>query len=548
MAKDSSVWHLLRKGQRLTALIASLAPGGDGVSRDLGLPIFVSRVAPGDLVELELFDVRKDFARGRVVRVLEPSSQRQEPPCKLFKVCGGCQWQHLAYEWQLKAKEAIVRQSVKHIGGLDPDLVLPAIGAAASLHYRNKVQFPVSSPPGSDRILAGYYQQDSHQLVNVKHCPVQPEPLDRLLAAVKEICQRYGVAAYDERKRTGLLRHINARYSFDSRQVLVTLVLNCPEPVLPECEPDFIRGLPSPDRDDSDLLPPDRLSKERSRPRSWPARAGGSPAGSLPAPSMAAMRRLADELMAKLPELSGVCLNFNTSPGNRILGQSTLLIAGQPFVVERLRTARPDLPQRLQEGLLFCLGPTSFFQVNSAQAVTLLEVVLDAVLTESARPEPDSDWGDEERSQSRLPLIVDAYAGVGTIALWLSVVAQTVIAVEEHAAAVLDGLRNLQMNKICNVDFRQGTVEQELAKLSVERLSPATLLLDPPRKGVSAEALQSAVRLGAQRIVYVSCNPATLARDLKILEENGYKTKQIQPIDLFPQTFHVESVTVLDRT
>jgi 23S rRNA (uracil1939-C5)-methyltransferase len=483
----------LRKGMQVPATIHSLAPGGQGLTRERGMPVFVDRVAPGDQVEIELFDVRKDFARGRLVRLVSGSEQRSEPPCKLFKVCGGCQWQHIGYDWQLKAKEDIVRQTIKHIGGLDPALVLPAVGAAQPLYYRNKVQFPVASPHGSFRILAGYYKQDSHELVNVKHCPIQPEALDRMLAAVKNACEKHKVTVYDEKTRRGLLRHIAARYSFDGANILVTLVVNATKP----------------------------------------GHAGKPGAGHEPF-KLPVFEAIARELMAIMPEISGVCLNFNQRAGNRIVGDVTLPLAGQPYIIERLKTDRDDLPAVLRAGLLFKLSPTSFFQVNTVQACRLMEQIIDAINL-PARP-----------FRREKPVIVDAYAGVGAIALWVSAVASKVVAVEEHAAAVADGRLNLEMNNLQNVEFIEGEVEKVLPELDQDNLAPDILIVDPPRKGLSPSALGSIVSLKPARIVYVSCNPATLARDLKLLEHNGYKTKQIQPVDMFPQTYHIESVTVLD--
>lgn len=496
MAGKSKTDHGLKKGQVIAATIESLAPGGQAVTREPGLPVFVDRAAPGDRVEIELFDVRKDFARARVVRVIEASPQRAEPPCKLFKVCGGCQWQHLDYPWQLKAKEDIVRQTVKHIGGLNPDLVMPITGAAEPLNYRNKVQFPVESPQGSTRILAGYYKQDSHDLVNIKHCPVQPEPLDRMLEAVKVVCEKHELPAYVETKRKGLLRHITARHSFYQNKVLVTLVVNA-------------------------------SAGEGKRHEGH-----GKPAESV---DLNAMQQIAREIMSAVPEVAGVCLNFNPHAGNKIMGETTLPLAGEPYIVERLKTYRADLPSRLQEGLDFRLSSTSFFQVNTTQACRLMELILDAVVRE-----PSAFAG-------RAPLVVDAYAGVGAIALWLSQVASSVIAVEEHPAAVRDGMLNLELNRIDNVEFREGPVEDVFPDLLAGGLNPDVLVVDPPRKGLSPRSIESMLELAPLRIVYISCNPATLARDLKVLGINGYKTKQIQPVDLFPQTYHIESVSMLEK-
>lgn len=481
MTRGGKATQSLKRGQVLTTVVDSLEPGGSGVCRVENMPVFVNRTAPGDQVEIELFDVRKNFARGKLLKILQASKQRVEPLCKLFKVCGGCQLQHLDYSWQLQAKQDFVKQAVKHIGGLSPDLVQSVVPAAEPFFYRNKVQFPVAQPQNSARILAGYYQQDSHQLVNIKHCPVQPEPLDRMLEAVKEICEKHQLPAYDEQSHDGLLRHITARFSFARREILVCLVLNCRK---------------------SDL-PMDKLQK------------------------------LGGEIQNTVSEIIGVSINCNPERGNRIFGQDTVNLCGESYLLECLQTQREDRPDLLRQGLQFQLSATSFFQVNSRQAVELLDLVYTAVSSLSVKP---------------ITLLADAYAGVGTIAMWLSPLAEKVLAVEEFPAAVSDGQKNLLLNRVDNVEFHSGSVESVLSAWVKEGIRPAVMVLDPPRKGISSEAMQQIIKLDCPGLVYVSCNPATLARDLKILQENGYKTREIQPLDMFPQTYHVESVTVLEKT
>jgi len=511
--------HCLQKGQVVRATIASLAPGGEGVTREQGPAIFVDRVAPGDVVDIELFDVRNDFAKGNAVRLIEPSAQRAEPPCQLFKVCGGCQWQHLGYEWQLKAKEDLVRQTIKHIAGLDAEIVLPTLPAPLPFYYRNKVQFPVAQPKGSKRILAGYYKRNSHDLVNIKHCPVQPEPLDRMLAAVKEVCEVHGFYAYAERSRSGLLRHIVARYSFDRQQVLLTLVLNADGG---QAQSGSAVAASAGDADD------DPLKAQPARQRYSAARSPAQ-AGSVPSAHELVRRSgpLARQVMEAVPEIRGVCLNFNPDAGNRILGDVTVCVAGQEHIIERIAAEQADAPERLRQGLEFRLSSQSFFQVNSRQIAALLEEVRASVM-------------------GFTQLAVDAYAGVGTIALWLAPVCARVIAVEEHGGAVADGVANCSLNDLGNVEFRQGRVEEVLPAITAEGQMPSVLILDPPRKGISEQVLAHIAKMEVERIVYVSCNPATLARDLRILAGNGYKTRKIRPIDMFPQTYHVESVAVLD--
>jgi 23S rRNA (uracil1939-C5)-methyltransferase len=487
----------LRKGDKVELTITSLAPGGEGVSKDLGQPIFVPRVAVGDRVLVEIFDSRKGFARGRAIEILVASPDRIDPPCKLFKVCGGCQWQHLSYESQLRAKEEILKQSLMHMGGMTSYVVQETIGSDRQFHYRNKVQFPVRQPQGSTRILAGYYEQDSHRLVNIKHCPVQPQALDEMLAAAKQCCERFGISAYNEKTGKGLLRFINARVNEEADQILVTLVVNSGKSTMPE-----------------------------------------------------ALVQAAQDIAKTMPNIVGVCANFNTSPGNRILGNETICLTGKPYVEERLKASRADAPARLQQGLVFRLSADSFFQINTSQAVKLFERLRDII---------DQFCHDTKITPKSITLI-DAYAGVGAIALWLAPIAGKVIAIEENAASVEDGKLNLQINAIDNVEFRPGTVEKVLPALFNQGVRPQIVVLDPPRKGCSLSTLEAVVKLAPDMIAYVSCNPVTLARDLKILHSTqavsdkdqseavfGYKTEKVLAIDLFPQTFHVESVAVLYR-
>lgn len=477
-----------KKGDRLELRIASLAPGGEGVSKDFGLPIFVNRVAQGDHVLVEVFDRRSDFARGRVLEILSPSPDRIEPPCKLFKVCGGCQWQHIDYQAQLTAKERIIEQSLKHIGGMASDVVQRTVPSEKPFFYRNKVQFPVRQPKDSTRILAGYYEQDSHRLVNVKHCPIQPGALDQMLEVVKASLEHFGVSAHNEETGKGLLRFITARYSEATEQILITLVINC------ECE---------------------RMPE--------------------------ILNTAASDIQAKLPQVAGVCVNFNARKGNRILGDETICLSGIPYVEEVLRTKREFYPQKLRFGIRFRLSSNSFFQVNTAQAVNLFEQISDILLAYST----------DEKVPLEEMTLVDAYAGVGAIALWLSPFVKRVVAIEENLDAVQDGQLNININEVNNVEMLLGTVEQMLPSLFNQGVRPEAVIVDPPRKGCSEAVLATIKKLAPALIIYVSCNPVTLARDLRFLadvETNcGYKTEKIIPVDLFPQTYHVESITVLRR-
>ena len=482
----SKVEHGLRKNQIIKVRIDSIAAGGQGFSKFDGLSIFVDGGVPGDLAEIELYDIRKDFAHAKIHKLLEHSDMRTEAPCRLYNVCGGCQWQHIAYSAQLQLKTDIVKQVIRHIAGLDPDVVLPALNSPQSFHYRNKVQYPVASPQKSTRILAGYYKEGSHELINIKHCPVQPELLDAIIEDSKAAAENSDIQAFVEKSHSGLLRHIIARYSFSHKEVLLTLVLN-------------------------------------TKPESFTA-------------LKPQLQYFASEIMREQPAVIGVCVNFNNSRGNRILGEETKLVSGQEFIIEKLVSTHESAPELLKSGLEFTLSPASFFQINSEQAVHLLDLILDAVLQYK-----------QAKNIERIPLILDAYAGVASIAMWVSALAEKVVAVEEVPDAVKNAELIIERNGLTNVEPRCGTVEEIFPQLLAEGMHPEIVILDPPRKGVDRKTLEHVVELCPSRIIYVSCNPATLARDLKILKEAGYETKSVQPVDLFPQTFHVECVAIIDR-
>jgi 23S rRNA (uracil1939-C5)-methyltransferase len=488
---------ILKRGDKKEVTIESIAPGGEGVSKDFGLPIFIEKAAVGDGLAIEISDAKSNFARGRILEILRPSSDRAEPPCPLFDRCGGCQWQHLSYPAQLKAKADIIRQSFRHIANLPTDVMRPVIESPKQLFYRNKVQFLASPARGGEGLQLGYYEAGSHNLIDITHCPVQSSSFDAVMNLVRTLCHKFGVSAYDVRSRKGLLRSVSVRHSESSGEILVTLVLNCPR-----------RSMPT------KFMP---LAKE----------------------------------ILEMPEVAGVCANFHVGPDGRLYGDETICLAGKPHITEVLKTEQPDYPERLRKGLLFQLSATSFFQVNSQQAIKMLESIHKIV----------EEFLEQKSAPQQEVTLLDAYAGVGAIALWLAPFVDHVIAIEENPEAIADARINLELNEIKNVDFYGGRVEDALPELINERIVPDIVVIDPPRKGCTREVLDGIIELAPQLIIYISCNPVTLARDLRFIlggnhkftgevQNNavfGYKTKQIIPIDFFPQTYHIESITVLER-
>lgn len=501
MAKVSRV-HSLTRGQRLKLNIDSLAPGGEGVGRADGIPVFVNNTAIGDVIEAELYDVRKNFAKGKVVRIEVASPTRTTPECALAERCGGCQFQHIEYGAQLEAKREIVEQAIKHVGRLNDVVVEPALGTEMPLRYRNKVQFPVGR--GKDGgIIVGYFEKSSHELVDIETCPVESQLVDRILVASKRFLSKHKISIYNEATHRGLLRHICARQSFYNNEILVTFVLNI-------SESDFDASANQPLRD--------------------------------------SLCAVAKQLMDEVGEVVGFCVNFNSQKGNKILGEETVCIKGTPVIEEVLLARRENMPERLKHGIKFRLSPNSFFQVNTEQAARLLEQVYMEAASIKEKLPPSSSFN-----------IIDVYCGVGTISFWLAGLADRLIAVENNPAAVANGRENLELNDISNVEFYEGTAEAAFAKFVEQGLRPDLVVLDPPRKGASKDVLESLLKLAPTHIIYVSCNPATLARDLRILQDGvsstqegkvrqiGYMTHRVKPVDLFPQTYHIESVATLEK-
>ncbi len=447
-----------QQGQRLEVAIADLSNSGDGVGRWEGRVVFVPDTVPGDRVLVRLVRVKPQYAHGKIQEILEASPDRIRPSCIVADKCGGCQWQHIDYGYQLEAKRNQVIQALEHIGSFENPPVDPMLNVADSLGYRNKATYPMARS-AAGQVQAGYYQKGSHQLINLNQCPIQDSRLNPLLAEIKQDIQERGWSIYDESKHRGKIRHLGLRIGRRTGEILLTLV-------------------------------------------STEGNLGG-------------LEEQAKTWRDRYPQLVGVCLNLNPERTNAILGPKTYVVNGQPHLREEFA------------GQQFHVGPTTFFQVHTEQAEALLQVIMDELQLQ----------GHET--------LVDTYCGIGTLTLPLAQRVQQVIGLEVQADAVEQAEQNAALNETTNVSFQTGSVEELLPNLTV---TPDIVLLDPPRKGCDPSVIETLLQMECDRLVYVSCNPATLARDLKLLCAAGtYRLTRVQPADFFPQTSHVESVAFLVR-
>ena len=438
--------------------IESMAYGGKGIAKLEGKVVFVENVVTGDLVKAEITGKNKKFMTGNAIEIIEPSEYRVKPFCHLANACGGCQFQFIEYDYQLEVKKKMVEDCLKKIAGIDWKIekIFPS---PQQKEFRAKIQLPLSQTKKSKRLLSGYYKKNSHELINIKYCPIQPDIINDITETFKKLAQELDFRVYDEKTKKGYLRHLVYRYSQKENNLTLTIVVN------------------------SNLVD-DKLII------------------------------LADELKNRFNEITGICVNFNTTKSNLILSDDYKIISGKDYIIEDLL----DKKYKVSVG--------SFFQVNPQSAEIILNIVKENV-----------------KSLDKKTKILDVYCGVGTFAINLSDLAEKIIAIENSKSSINDFKENIKLNNCKNIELICDDAKSALADIN-EKFDFA--IIDPPRKGCDKEVLEKLSQL-ADNIIYVSCNPSTLARDIKILQEYNYKLCFANCADMFPNTYHIETVCSFAR-
>ncbi|RYI26475.1 MULTISPECIES: 23S rRNA (uracil(1939)-C(5))-methyltransferase RlmD [Bacillus] len=444
----------VQKNDYIDVMFEDLTHDGAGVAKVDGYPLFVPNGLPGERAQVKVTKVNKGYGFGRLMEIYEKSPHRVVAPCPIYKECGGCQLQHLSYQGQMLAKEKQVRDVLTRIGKLEDVKVHPVLGMSEPWRYRNKAQVPIGEHEGG--LIGGFYQQRSHQIIDMKECLIQQEKNDEVVQTVKEICAKYGVRAYNEGRHKGELRHIMARHGLVTGEVMVVLI---------------------------------------TRTNELPNR-----------------KKITEEIAASIKGIKSIVHNVNPKKTNVIFGDVTRVIWGEEVIYDYIGDIK------------FAISARSFYQVNPEQTKVLYEKALEY-----------ADLSGEES-------VIDAYCGIGTISLFLAQKAKKVFGVEIVPEAIEDAKRNAALNGITNAEFAVGEAEKVIPDWYKEGNQADVLVVDPPRKGCDEALLQTILSMKPKKVVYVSCNPATLARDLRILEDGGYKTEEVQPVDMFPQTMHCEAV------
>jgi len=457
-----------QKNEELTVDLVGLTHDGDGVGRANGFTLFVQGGLPGEQARVRVMKLKKQYGYARLQELVKESPDRINPPCDIYKECGGCQLQHFDYEAQLAWKRQHVVDNLTRIGKLavagerdaqDGVVVHPTIGMDDPWRYRNKAAVPVGAAGENGELVAGFYARGTHRIIDMDDCLIQHEHNDEVVRVVKKVARELRIQPYDESTGKGVLRHIMARTGVVTGEIMVVLVTN---------------------------------GKRLPRQPEW-----------------------IEHLRASLPGLKSIVQNVNEEHTNAIFGDETRVLWGSEFIYDEL------------DGIRFAISARSFYQINPAQTVALYRKAVEYAALSG-----------EER-------VIDAYCGIGTISLFLARQAGHVYGVEIVPEAIEDAKRNAALNGIDNASFEAGPAEVVMPRWRKEGVEADVVVVDPPRKGCDPALLETILALQPKRVVYVSCNPSTLARDLRILEDGGYKTVEVTPVDMFPWTVHVESVAVL---
>ncbi|EEI91383.1 23S rRNA (uracil-5-)-methyltransferase RumA [Sphingobacterium spiritivorum ATCC 33300] len=449
--------------------VIDIAEEGKGVGKTDELVLFIDKAIPGDVVDVELIKKKKNFAEAKVAALKKASEYRIDPFCEHFGVCGGCKWQHMDYNGQLKFKQQTVDNVLARIGKVDTSLMEPILGSGETEYYRNKLEYTFSNKrwltsvddanEGLEMNALGFHVPGRFdKILDIDHCYLQQDPSNAIRNHIRAFAIKHQISFYDLREHAGALRNLIIRTA-STGELMVIVVFAYPE----EGQVDL----------------------------------------------------LMNDINSSFPDIDSLLYIINQKKNDTIFDQDIHIFKGRDFIYEEM------------EGLKYKIGPKSFYQTNSLQAYELYKITREfAGLT-----------GDE--------LVYDLYTGAGTIANFVAKTAREVIGVEYVPTAIEDAKINSAINQIGNTKFYAGDMKDVLtADFIAEHGKPDVVITDPPRAGMHGDVVQRLLEMEADKIVYVSCNAATQARDLALLNEK-YTVDRIKPVDMFPHTQHVENVVLL---
>ncbi|NLD22972.1 MAG: 23S rRNA (uracil(1939)-C(5))-methyltransferase RlmD [Bacteroidales bacterium] len=468
---------MARKRKQLPLLenviITDVAAEGKSIAKVDGMAVFVPFAVPGDIVDIQITRKKKSFAEGRVVRFEKYSDNRAVPFCEHFGVCGGCKWQNLPYEEQLKYKNNQVADNLERIGKVELPEINPILGAPKASFYRNKLEYTFSNKRWLTEAEISTDKEFSHKnavgfhipgmfdkVLDINKCWLMDDIQNNIRNSIRKFCLDNDYSFFDLRNKEGLMRTLVVRNTSIGEWMVIVVFY------------------------EDDIEKREKLMKF---------------------------------IENEYPQITSLLYIINQKANDTITDQEVIVWSGRDHIFEEM------------EGLKFKIGPKSFFQTNSEQAYHLYEIA-------------------REFAQLTGPEVVyDLYTGTGTIANFIARNAKKVVGIEYVEEAIEDAKVNSELNGISNTLFFAGDMKDVLNEDFIEFYGkPDVIITDPPRAGMHDDVINAILLAEPKRIVYVSCNPSTQARDLSLLDVK-YKVTRVQPVDMFPQTHHVENVVLLER-
>ncbi len=458
----------MKRRPEIEVTVERLAFGGKGVARLDNRVIFVEGGIPGDRARVRIRKVKQNYAEAQIVQLTEPSPLRQPAPCQHFGYCGGCKWQNLDYQQQLRFKKEQVVESLQHLAGIEAETVHPALPSPLLFGYRNKMEFSftdrcwlppdeLDNPDIEKGFALGLHVPGSFNWVmHIEKCWLQDDVMNRILNFSQEYFARSGLSIFHLKLHRGLLRFLVIRKSFSRQNYMVNVVTF--------------------------------------------------------EPAEAQLQDFVDKLTGQFPQVVSVINTVNRKFAQIAFGEEEYLLRGSKTLQENIGE------------FSFEISANSFFQTNPLQAENLYRIVQEYV-------------GNGNK------LIWDLYSGTGTIAMFLSAAADQIVGFELVQSAVEDARSNCRKNGVGNCRFVAGEIRENLKR---QTNRPDVVVCDPPRSGMHPDVVKYLTKIQPQKIIYVSCNPTTMARDVKLLS-SYYFLKEVQPVDMFPHTYHIESVIKLER-
>jgi 23S rRNA (uracil1939-C5)-methyltransferase len=459
----------IKKGNVYELNITDLAFGGKGIAKVDGFTVFVDQAAPEDVVMARVIRKKKNYAEAKIIEMISASPLRIDAPCPYSGTCGGCKWQYLPYELQLKFKQQHVKEALEHIGDIRNIQVNPTLPSPLVFEYRNKMEFSCSDRKWlmADQMIKedidtgiaiGLHVPGTfYKVLDIEACLLQPDIGNRILCDVRQFIRDSGAPVYGLKSHEGFWRFLMLRHSVLGDEWMVNIITASENQKTVAC--------------------------------------------------------LAELLMEKYPNIVSVVNNVTARKAGIALGEYEVHLAGNPYIKDAIGP------------YFFEISANSFFQTNTRSAKILYDTVAGyAQLT-----------GKET--------VLDLYSGTGTIPIYLSEQASRIVGMEIVQSAISDAEKNCRLNQVNNCRFISGDIRMSLADIDFK---PQVMIIDPPRDGMHKDVVKQVMDMAPDRIVYVSCNPTTLARDLALMKDIYYVI-EVQPVDMFPHTFHIESVARLGK-